>query len=75
MMLRAQEALLSQEALPRPGRSPRRADRLFSLTQFASPAPPSPLYLLSGSGWGCNKASLLLTIFSHFQENLILPTP
>ena len=57
------------------GEKPQDADRLFSLTQFASPAPPSPLYLLSSSSWGCNKASLLLTIFSHFQENLILPTP
>ena len=66
MMLRAQEALLSQEALPRPGRSPRRADRLFSLTQFPYLAPPPPLYLLSGSSWGCNQASLLLAIFSHF---------
>ena len=42
MMLRAQEALLSQEALPRPGRSPRRADTLLpDSVSLPSPTPAS----------------------------------
>ena len=66
-MVRAQAALLSQEALPGQGEAPGGQTRP-SLTQFACPAPPWPLSLPSGSSLGCTQVSLPFAISSLFSE-------